>query len=79
MHRHQISVSGQSAGRVTRSLLPPRSAADGYSYERAAIAAWLLKRSSSPMTNEPLAALVLVPNHALRSLIGQQWRQPAGR
>ena len=51
--------------------VPP---SDGYSYERSAITAWLQERSSSPMTNEPLAALVLVPNHALRSLIGLQWR-----
>ena len=49
---------------------------DGYSYERSAITAWLKERSSSPMTNEPLAALVLVPNHALRSLISQQWQSP---
>ncbi|KAF0290863.1 WD repeat, SAM and U-box domain-containing protein 1 [Amphibalanus amphitrite] len=64
---------------ITRELMvDPVVCSDGYSYERSAIAAWLKERTSSPMTNEPLAALVLVPNHALRSLIGQRWRPAAG-
>jgi len=47
----------------------PVIAADGYTYERSAIEAWLRKKQSSPMTNAPLEHLNLIPNHSLRSTI----------
>lgn len=64
--------------------LPPRApqvllddpvvAADGFSYERHAIEAWLASKGTSPMTGEPLADQRLVPNHtlvaAIRAVVG---------
>ena len=47
----------------------PVSAADGHSYERAAITKWLKDNGSSPSTNLPLAHRRLVANHALRGAI----------
>ena len=46
----------------------PVVAEDGFSYERAAIARWLVHRASSPQTNAPMGARLL-PNHALRSAV----------
>lgn len=51
----------------------PHVAADGFSYEREAIAEWLrIGRDTSPMTNLKLDHKILVPNHNLRSL-AQDW------
>lgn len=44
--------------------------ADSHTYERSAIKAWLSDHSTSPVTGQPLASEDLVPNHALRSIIG---------
>jgi hypothetical protein len=44
-------------------------AADGYSYERAAIAEWLRMRDVSPVTGRPLTSAVLQPNYSLRQAI----------
>ena len=38
-------------------------------YERLAAEAWFRKSDKSPMTGEPLPTKMLIPNHALRSLI----------
>lgn len=44
--------------------------ADGYSYERTALAAWFESgHRTSPMTNAPLKSADVVPNRALRLLI----------
>ena len=45
---------------------------DGCSYERSAIAAWLKKLGTSPVTGAPLhgpGQKALVPNHLLRNII----------
>ncbi len=47
----------------------PVVAADGYSYEREAIAAWMQRAGTSPLTNLPLQHGALTPNHLLRSAI----------
>lgn len=48
----------------------PVICADGHTYERATIAEWVRRKATSPLTNEPLAEpVLLIPNHALRSLI----------
>lgn len=47
----------------------PVVAADGHTYERAAIERWLTRRDISPLTGEVLASKQLTPNHALRSII----------
>ncbi|KAH8048165.1 hypothetical protein JL720_15878 [Aureococcus anophagefferens] len=49
----------------------PVIASDGHTYERSAIAAWFERRRTSPITNEDLPNLDLVPAHALRSLIAR--------
>ena len=41
-------------------------AADGYSYERAAIASWLQHSMASPVTAQPLQHKRLVPNFLLK-------------
>jgi hypothetical protein len=47
----------------------PAVAADGHSYERAAIAEWLSRRRSSPLTNRAMASPRLAPHDALRRRI----------
>lgn len=42
--------------------MDPVIASDGFTYERSAIEGWLARKNTSPMTNEPLAHLTLVPN-----------------
>lgn len=51
-------------------MLDPVVAADGHSYERAAIERWFaLGHRTSPRTNEALRVQDLLPNHALRASI----------
>ena len=46
----------------------PVMAADGFTYERAAIADWLARgNATSPMTGAGLESTALVPNLAVRS------------
>eukprot|EP00957_Ditylum_brightwellii_P048208 3658607-Ditylum_brightwellii.AAC.1 len=47
----------------------PVIAADGHSYERKSIEAWLDQNNTSPKTNQGLSHKMLTPNHALRSMI----------
>ena len=50
----------------------PVFASDGNTYERAAIEAWFaMDKVTSPMTNAPLASLVLTPNNLARRLIAK--------
>jgi hypothetical protein len=51
----------------------PVMAMDGHTYERDAIANWFLENQKSPMTNCMLEAKLLLPNHALRSMI-MDWK-----
>jgi U-box domain len=43
--------------------------ADGQSYERAAIIAWLTEHGTSFVSKAPAQTQNLIPNHALRSII----------
>jgi hypothetical protein len=56
---------------ITQELMKdPVVAADGFTYERSAIASWFSKgRRTSPSTNLPLTNTLLVPNKHLRTLI----------
>ena len=47
----------------------PVMARDGHTYERVAIVEWLKTKGTSPMTQEPLDAEDLVPQHIVRKLI----------
>ena len=42
---------------------------DGFTYERAALADWLLTHRTSPMTAEVLVCFHTFPNHAMRQMI----------
>jgi hypothetical protein len=56
----------------------PVVAADGYTYERSMIAAWLARGNPrSPLTNEPMESTALFPNHSLRSAI-MEWGTKVG-
>lgn len=54
----------------------PCVAADGYTYERRAIKAWLEKHQISPVTKLRLSHTSIVPNHSLRLAI-EEWRSHA--
>ena len=47
----------------------PVIAADGYTYERAAIEGWLQDNSVSPVTGDFLAHMRIVPNVLVKNLI----------
>ena len=50
----------------------PVLAADGFTYERHAIAAWLSRgKTTSPTSGAPLAHLNLTPNHLVKQLIAE--------
>jgi len=61
---------------ITHELfVDPVIFADGHTYERDAIATWLRRRETSPMTGEsfPGRRIVLLPNHAMRSQV-EEWK-----
>nr|TKW22712.1 hypothetical protein SEVIR_4G245600v2 [Setaria viridis] len=51
----------------------PYVAADGHTYEHRAIKAWLKKHKVSPVNNQRLPHLSIIPNHSLQAAI-QQWK-----
>jgi hypothetical protein len=51
----------------------PYVAADGHTYEHRAIKTWLKKHKVSPVTNQRLPHLSIIPNHSLHAAI-QQWK-----
>lgn len=54
---------------VQELLVDPVFAADGFTYERSAIEDWISRKGTSPMTNEPLPHLGLIPNHFAKSAV----------
>ena len=52
-------------------MAQPVVAADGHTYERAAIESWFRQNSSSPMTGEQLPNTTLIPNRSLQSAIAE--------
>jgi hypothetical protein len=52
-------------------MTDPVVCADGFTYERSAIALWLRRKSVSPMTRQRVSAR-LHPNHALRQMIEER-------
>ena len=47
----------------------PVVAADGHTYERAAITEWIARNGKSPVTQQPLAVETLVPNLSIKHQI----------
>jgi hypothetical protein len=56
---------------ITREIMrDPVIAADGYTYERAAITSWMSSgKTRSPMTNAVLGSQAVMPNRSLKMLI----------
>ena len=52
-------------------MLSPVIAADGHTYERAAMQAWLTQHDTSPVTGQRLPHLYIVNNLVIRNAIGQ--------
>ncbi|CAH0368980.1 unnamed protein product [Pelagomonas calceolata] len=64
---------------TTEVMSDPCMAADGHTYERCAIDQWFATGArTSPTTNEPLASLQLIPNHALRAMIVEELERRGG-
>jgi hypothetical protein len=60
-------------GLTEEPLQEPVIAADGYTYEREAIEAWLaLGNACSPVTRRPLAFMAPRPNFAVRELLAAE-------
>ncbi len=55
----------------------PCIAEDGYTYEREAIERWAARSDRSPMSNQKMKTLRVIPNHALRSAISE-WKMNHG-
>ena len=51
------------------TMVDPVIAADGHSYERVALEAWLATHRTSPLTGAALEHMHVTPNHRLRSMI----------
>eukprot|EP00803_Ostreobium_quekettii_P006880 evm.model.scf_64.7 EVM.evm.TU.scf_64.7 scf_64:63979-68538(-) len=55
---------------ITQEVMTdPVIAADGHTYEKAAILSWFSKHTTSPMTNEELPSLNVIPNQTVVQLI----------
>ena len=50
----------------------PVIAADGHTYERAAIELWLKQHNMSPVSGQVLAHKRIVQNHIVKSIMGMQ-------
>uniref|UniRef100_A0A061SCY0 U-box domain-containing protein 33-like isoform x1 n=1 Tax=Tetraselmis sp. GSL018 TaxID=582737 RepID=A0A061SCY0_9CHLO len=88
--RQHGELGGQMGQRVTPAMFlcpitrevmeDPVVAADGFTYERVAIQAWLERgRDRSPMSNARLPHRELTPNHTLRSAIREWLEGGSGR
>lgn len=78
--RAYAALDLEGTGRLPRSVFCPIThvpmcdpllAADGHSYERRAIVAWLRTHGTSPITGARLAHRLVTPNHALRGVIAE--------
>ena len=57
---------------MQETMVDPAIAADGHTYERTAIQAWLKQHSISPVTGLPLLHTHVFSNHIIRNLMMQQ-------
>ena len=53
-------------------MVNPAIAADGYTYERTAIEAWLADHTASPITGNPLKHMRIVDNILIRGILNTQ-------
>ena len=54
-------------------MTDPVIAADGNTYERAAIVEWLETHDTSPLNNDPLPSKALIPNNSVMKMI-RDWK-----
>ena len=64
-----VIVLNANALWLQAAMKDPMIAADGYTYERAAIEDWLQNNSVSPVTGDFLAHMRIVPNVLVKNLI----------
>lgn len=57
-------------------MVDPVVCCDGHTYERAAITTWLDTHDTSPLTNQVLDTMTLLPNRALQAVI-ERWKASA--
>lgn len=50
----------------------PVVAEDGHTYERTAIEEWIQRNGTSPMTRKPMSLEILIPNYAIKKVLGWQ-------
>ena len=50
-------------------MIKPTIAADGHTYEKAAIEDWLLQHDTSPVTGNVLNHTCLVPNDVIKQML----------
>ncbi len=60
---------------LQKIMTEPVIAADGHTYERAAVQEWLLHHKMSPVTGVSLAHIRLVPNVLIRSVLARHQQQ----
>ena len=60
------------------TLIDPVIAADGHTYERAAMQQWLQQHKTSPVTGASLAHFRLISNVIIKTAISSQQEQLAG-
>jgi len=64
------SSSIEAVGCLQVLMVEPVIAADGHTYEKAAIETWLQQHTVSPVTGDFLAHTRIVPNVLIKSAIG---------
>lgn len=60
------------------TMADPVIAADGHTYERAAIERWLAQKQTSPITNQRLPHKNLLPNYSMKAMIASQRDEQEG-
>ncbi len=72
LHLADDSVPNEFLCPISQEVMSdPVVAADGRTYERAAIQAWFGLHSTSPLTNQPLETKLLFPNLAVKNAIAE--------
>ena len=71
MHEHAGQAVSCNTFSVQEMMRDPVIAADGHSYERAALEGWLAQHDTSPVTGQPLHHKRIVDNVLIRIAIAR--------
>lgn len=66
-----VSIAEVDAFCMQAVMYDPVIAADGHTYERAAMQEWLTSHAASPVTGEQLPHMKVVPNVLIRVILQQ--------